>query len=74
MYIEQLQKALSRHDEKTAKILIKSLANNIKAVGRSAEQPDQIMTDEQINALQPILKQTLELVASLKAAHMTVIQ
>ena len=37
MYVEQLQKALTRHDEKTAKILIKSLANNLRAMGRVNE-------------------------------------
>ena len=34
MYVEQLTKALSRHDEKTAKILIKSLAKNLRTLGR----------------------------------------
>lgn len=38
MYIEQLQKALTRHDDKTTKILIKSLANNLRAMGRENEQ------------------------------------
>jgi len=45
MYVEQLQKALQTHDEKTAKILIKSLANNIRAVGRGTKNQEHIMTD-----------------------------
>ena len=44
MYVEQLTKALSRHDEKTAKILIKSLANNLRALGRSNETHVQFLT------------------------------
>jgi len=74
MYIEQLNKALTRHDDKTTKILIKSLANNLRAMGSANEQTTQFLTQEQINALGPILKSTLELVSSLKAAHKTVIQ
>ena len=74
MYVEQLQKALGRHDDKTTKILIKSLANNLRALGSTNEQNTQFLTQEQINALGPILKDTLELVSSLKAAHKTLIQ
>lgn len=37
MYIEQIQKSLNRKDEKSVKIMIKSLANNIKALGRENE-------------------------------------
>ena len=44
MYVEQLQKALTRHDEKTAKILIKSLANNLRAMGRVNETNMQFLT------------------------------
>ena len=74
MYVEQLQKALTRHDEKTAKILIKSLANNLRAMGRVNETNMQFLTVEQINALGPLIKETLDLVASLKSAHRTLIQ
>ena len=73
MYIEQLNKALTRHDDKTTKILIKSLANNLRAMGSANEQTTQFLTQEQINALGPILKSTLALVFSLKSAHKTVI-
>lgn len=44
MYIEQCNKALTRHDEKTLKILIKSMANNLKAVGRANQQNRQFLT------------------------------
>ena len=74
MYIEQLQKALTRHDDKTAKILIKSLANNLRAMGKVNETQLQFLTEEQINALGPIIKETLDLVTSLKSAHRTLIQ
>ena len=50
MYVEQLQKALGRHDDKTAKILIKSLANNLRAMGKVNETQLQFLTEEQINA------------------------
>lgn len=46
MYVEQLTKALSRHDEKTAKVLIKSLANNLRAIGRVNEQNTQFLTQD----------------------------
>lgn len=73
MYIEQLTKALDRHDDKTAKILIKSLANNLRALGRCNVQNTQFLDQAHITALGPIIRQTLELVASLKSAHMQVI-
>ena len=73
MYVEQLQKALTRHDEKTAKIIIKSLANNLRAMGRVNETNTQFLTQEQINALGPLIKDTLDLVSSLKSAHRTLI-
>ena len=37
MYIEQLTQALERQDDKTTKILIKSLANNLRALGHTNE-------------------------------------
>ena len=74
MYVEQLTKALARHDDKTAKILIKSLANNLRGLGRVNEHNTQFLSQEQINSLGPILQSTLELVQSLKAAHKTLIQ
>ena len=46
MYVEQLQKALTRHDDKTAKILIKSLANNLRAMGKVNETQLQFLTEE----------------------------
>ena len=74
MYVEQLTKALSRHDEKTAKILIKSLANNLRALGRCNDNQRQFLTQDQINALGPLIKQTLDVVSGLKAAHKTFLQ
>jgi len=74
MYVEQLQKSLSRHDDKTTRIVLKSLANNLRALGHCNADLGAILNDEQIAALGPILKDTLDLVAALKAAHRQVIQ
>ena len=74
MYVEQLQKALSRHDDKSVRIVMKSLARNLKALGHSNSDVSALLSDEQIAACGPILKDTLELVGSLKAAHRTLIQ
>ena len=46
MYVEELTKALSRHDDKTAKIMIKSLANNLRALGRSNDTHRQFLTQD----------------------------
>lgn len=43
-------------------------------MGRENEQHTQFLNQEQIDALQPILKETLDLVSSLKSAHRTLIQ
>lgn len=74
MYVEQLQKALSRHDDKTTRIVMKSLAQNIKALGHCNSDLSALLNDEQIAVCGPILKDTLDLVSSLKAAHRTLIQ
>ena len=74
MYVEQLQKAISRHDDKTTRIVMKSLAQNLKALGHCNSDLGSILNDEQIAVLGPILKDTLDLVAALKAAHRQVIQ
>ena len=73
MYIEQLTQALERQDDKTTKILIKSLANNLRALGHTNEQNLEFLTQDHINALGPLIQQTLQLVAALKSAHMQVI-
>ena len=74
MYVEQLNKALERKDDKTVKILLKSVANNLRALGRCNEQHTQFLTEEQINAFEPILKGTLDMITEFKAAHRTMIQ
>ena len=54
--------------------MIKSLANNIRALGRENETCRQFLTVEHINALSPLIKKTLDLVTSLKNAHKQIIQ
>lgn len=34
LYVENLEKSLTRHDEKGAKIMIKGLANNLRALNK----------------------------------------
>ena len=46
MYVEQLQKALSRHDDKTTRIVMKSLAQNIKALGHCNSDLSALLNDE----------------------------
>lgn len=74
MYVEQMQKSLTRHDEKTARIVMKSLQQNLRALGHCNSDHSILLNDEQINVLGPILKDTLDLVSSLKSAHRTLIQ
>jgi len=45
MYIEQLQKALARHDDKTVRIMMKSLAQNIKALGHCNSDLSSLLND-----------------------------
>ena len=71
VYVEQLTKSLARHDEKIAKIMIKSLANNLRALGRCNDTNRQFLTPDHINALGPLIKQTLDFVTGLKSAHKT---
>ena len=56
MYIEQLTQALERQDDKTTKILIKSLANNLRALGHTNEQNLEFLTQDHINALGPLIQ------------------
>ena len=35
LYVENIQLALTRHDEKKAKMLIKALANNLRALNKN---------------------------------------
>ena len=74
VYVEQLTKSLTRHDEKTAKIMIKSLANNLRALGRCNDTNREFLTQDHINALGPLIKQTLDIVTGLKSAHKTFLQ
>ena len=73
MYVEQWQKALERKDASGAKIMIKSLANNLRAIGRVNETNTQFLTQEQINSFQPLLKATLDLVTEQKEAFKTIL-
>ena len=73
MYVEQWQKALERKDANGAKIMIKSLANNLRAIGRVNETNTRFLTQEQICSFQPLLKATLDLVTEQKEAFKTIL-
>ena len=73
MYIEQLNKNLYSKNQRVVKMLLKSFANNLKAVGRTNQQNREFLNQEQINSLGPIMTGTLELVTELKSAHQQVL-
>jgi len=54
--------------------MIKGLANCLRALNRTNETNREFMTAEQINALGPYIKSTLDLVKELKEAHKVVLQ
>ena len=44
LYTENIEKALARHDEKLAKIMIKALANNLRALNKHNESRRDFLT------------------------------
>ncbi len=67
-YTQSLEKALARHDENSAKIMVKALANNLRALNKHNTQRRDFLTQAQIESLGPLLKATCDLVASVKSA------
>ena len=73
LYTENLEKALSRHDEKQAKIMIKALANNLRALNKHNATHRSFLTQTQIESLGPLIKATCDLVSSVKSATQIVL-
>jgi hypothetical protein len=67
-YTLSLEKALARHDEKSAKIMVKALANNLRALNKHNTLRRDFLTQAQIEVLGPLIKSTCDLVASVKSA------
>jgi hypothetical protein len=68
LYTDNIEKALTRHDEKQAKIMIKALANNLRALNKHNSTRRDFLTQAQIEILGPLIKGTCDLVASVKSA------
>jgi len=73
LFVDQANKHFERKMRKKLKIIVKSLADCLRALNKTNQQSRQFLTQEQINALGPMIKNTLALVTALRSATMTVI-
>ena len=73
IFFQELQTSLDRKDEKVTKELIKGLANSLRTLGRYNSNDRQFLSADQINALGPFIKGSLELVQEMKNAHQTLL-
>ena len=62
IFFQELTTSLSRKDEKVTKVLIKGLANSLRTLSRYNSSDRQFLSVDQINALGPFIKGSLELV------------
>jgi hypothetical protein len=74
IFFQQLEKSLTRKDEKVTKVLIKGLANCLRTLNRTNDQVRNFLTADQISSLGPYIKSTLDLVKELKNAHNVILQ
>jgi len=68
VYTHQINKALEKHDEKTVKQVLKQLANTLRALNAHNKYQRAFLTQDQINSMGPIIKNTLDLINALRAA------